>query len=166
MSEAHTALIDRFYCSFQKLDHTGMIPCYHPDVSFSDPVFTSLQGWKAGAMWRMLCDRAQDFSLRYDGVEANDQSGRAHWVATYTFGATGNKVVNDIQARFTFKDGLIISHTDRFDLYKWTRMALGAKGTLLGWLPPIKNAVRKQAAGGLKLFIEKQHLSADNVGAP
>ncbi|PKL96597.1 MAG: DUF4440 domain-containing protein, partial [Gammaproteobacteria bacterium HGW-Gammaproteobacteria-7] len=30
--------------------------------------------------------------------------------------------------------------------------ALGSKGRLLGWLPPVQNAIRQQAAKGLAAF--------------
>ena len=86
------------------------------------------------------------------GIEANEREGRAHWVATYLFSATGNTVENRIDASFTFRDGRIATHQDRFDLYRWARQALGLKGLLLGWLPPVQAAVRKQAAQGLRAF--------------
>jgi hypothetical protein len=70
-------------------------------------------------------------------------------VATYTFSQTGNTVVNDIRARFTFRDGKIVSHTDTFDLWRWSSQALGFKGKLLGWTPLVQNAIRKQARKGL-----------------
>jgi hypothetical protein len=34
-------------------------------------------------------------------------------------------------------------------LWRWLRQALGAKGALLGWLPPLQSAVRAQAAKAL-----------------
>ena len=40
-------------------------------------------------------------------------------------------------------------HVDRFDLWRWLRQALGRKGALLGWLPPVQRAVRAQAAKAL-----------------
>ena len=103
-------------------------------------------------MWRMLTTRAKDFSLVFDQVRSDDTGGSAHWVATYLFSATGNTVVNDIQARFVFRDGKICEHHDHFDLWRWSRQALGAKGLLLGWTPLVKNAVRAQANKGLKAF--------------
>lgn len=103
-------------------------------------------------MWRMLASRAKDFSLVFDSVQADDNQGSAHWVATYTFSQTGNTVVNDISAKFVFKNGKIVQHTDDFDLWKWARQALGAKGVVLGWTPMVKNAIRQQAAKGLAMF--------------
>lgn len=145
-------LVKRFYQAFQQLDAETMAACYADDVRFSDPAFTNLQGQEAADMWRMLTSRAQNFSLVFDGIEADDTQGKAHWVATYLFSQTGNTVVNDIQARFTFKDGKIVTHTDSFDLWKWSGQALGFKGKLLGWAPFVHKAIRQQAAKGLAQF--------------
>ncbi|WP_424492337.1 nuclear transport factor 2 family protein, partial [Pseudomonas viridiflava] len=92
-----------------------------------------------------LTTRARDFSLTFDNVRADERSGGAHWVATYLFSQTGNIVINDIQARFVFRDGKIYEHHDHFDLCRWSRQALGFKGLLLGWTPLVRNAVRAQA---------------------
>lgn len=152
MSHANAELITRFYKAFQQLDAETMARCYAEDVQFSDPVFTDLRGAQAGDMWRMLCAKAQNFSLSFDGVTADEHSGRARWVATYTFSQTGNTVVNPIEASFRFRDGMISEHRDHFDLWKWARQALGAKGLLLGWAPFVQNAIRQQAGKGLAAF--------------
>ena len=47
-------LIRRFYDAFAALDGAAMAACYHPQASFSDPVFPDLRGAEPGAMWRML----------------------------------------------------------------------------------------------------------------
>ena len=152
MSQDHQALITRFYQAFQQLDAQGMAACYTDDVVFSDPVFGQLRGKDAADMWRMLTSRAKDFSLIFDQVQADGQRGSAHWVATYVFSQTGATVVNDIRARFVFRDGKICEHHDHFDLWRWSRQALGTKGLLLGWTPLVKNAIRAQAKKGLKAF--------------
>ncbi|MDD0972782.1 nuclear transport factor 2 family protein [Pseudomonas fontis] len=152
MSEAHSELITRFYQAFQRLDAEAMVACYTDDVVFSDPAFGTLRGKDAGDMWRMLASRAQDFSLTFDNVRADERSGGAHWVATYLFRQTGRTVVNDIQARFTFRDGKICEHHDSFNLWRWSRQALGFKGLLLGWTPLVADKVRQQATKGLRAF--------------
>ncbi|MBV7572912.1 nuclear transport factor 2 family protein [Pseudomonas sp. PDM32] len=152
MSDTNSALITRFYQAFQRLDAEAMAACYSDDVVFSDPAFGELRGRDAGDMWRMLTTRAKDFSLTFDQVHADGRTGGAHWVATYLFSQTGNTVVNDIQARFIFRDGRICEHHDSFDLWTWSRQALGFKGLLLGWTPLVRNAVRAQALKGLKAF--------------
>lgn len=152
MSHANAELIGRFYQAFQQLDAETMASCYTTDVQFSDPVFTDLRGADAGDMWRMLCAKAQGFTLTFEGVTAHDHSGRARWVATYTFSQTGRTVVNLIEASFRFRDGKICEHRDHFDLWRWARQALGSKGLLLGWTPFVQNAIRQQAGKGLAAF--------------
>ncbi|AAY36135.1 nuclear transport factor 2 family protein [Pseudomonas syringae] len=155
-SQANSALITRFYEAFAQLDAEAMSACYTDDVLFSDPAFGELRGDQVGDMWRMLTSRAKNFSVVFDQVRADDQTGSAHWVATYLFSQTGRTVVNDIQARFVFRDGRICEHRDHFDMWRWSRQALGLKGLLLGWTPLVRNAVRAQALKGLKTFSESR----------
>lgn len=155
----HAQLLERFYTAFQKRDAAAMVACYHRDVWFSDPVFHDLRGPRAGAMWRMLAERATTLKLEFSGISADDKTGKAHWEARYDFTATGRKVHNVIDARFEFADGLIIRHADTFDLWRWAGMALGAKGKLLGWLPPIRQAIHRNAVRGLEAW-EAKHPAA------
>lgn len=152
MSDANTAVITRFYQAFQRLDAEAMVACYSDDIVFSDPAFGTLRGKDAGDMWRMLTTRAKDFSLTFDTVRADERAGSAHWVARYLFSQTGRTVVNDIQAHFVFRDGKICEHHDNFDLWRWSRQALGATGMLLGWSPLVQGKVRAQAQKGLRAF--------------
>lgn len=149
-------LITKFYSAFQQRDWRTMQTCYHEEVIFNDPAFTNLQGKQAKAMWHMLAENAKDFSLVFSQVMATDSEGSCHWEATYSFSRTGRKVVNKIDASFQFKDGLIHRHTDRFDFWKWTRMALGTSGILLGWTPFLQNKVKATAMSGLAKFIEQK----------
>jgi hypothetical protein len=61
-------------------------------------------------------------------------------------------VVNEIRAEFVFKHRLIVEHRDHFDLWRWSRQALGLKGLLLGWVPAVQAAIRRQARQGLAAF--------------
>jgi uncharacterized protein len=153
-------LITTFYEGFQRRDAAAMVACYHPDVVFNDPVFRDLRGRQAGDMWRMLGGRAQELEVSFRDVVADDTRGRAHWDASYLFSETGRRVHNSIDATFELRDGLIARHDDHFDLWKWTRMALGARGALLGWLPPVQGAIRKKAAANLAAFVASQPAAA------
>ena len=156
MSDANRALITRFYQAFQRLDADAMLALNSSDIVFSDPVFGTLRGKDAGDMWRMLTTRAKNFTLTFDSIRADEHSGSAHWVATYLFSQTGRVVVNDIQACFVMRDGLICQHDDTFDLWRWSRQALGVPGMLLGWSPLMQNKVRLQAFKGLRAFQQAQ----------
>jgi len=139
-------VIERFYGAFSHGDSDTMATCYHADVHFSDPVFTDLNGPEVMKMWRTLLTRSDDLDIKLSSPAADGETGSAHWTARYTFSRTGRKVVNEIDAKFTFKDGLIIEHIDSFDFWKWSRQALGTPGLLLGWSPIVKKKVRAQSA--------------------
>jgi ketosteroid isomerase-like protein len=149
-------LIEKFYTAFRARDGEAMAACYAPDVWFSDPVFHDLRGARAGAMWRMLTERASSLEVTFSNIHADDRTGRAHWEARYLFSATGRQVHNVIDATFEFRDGLIVRHADSFDLWRWASQALGLKGKLLGWTPLVKNAIHKTATKGLDGYEAKQ----------
>jgi ketosteroid isomerase-like protein len=154
----HAQLIHDFYTAFQKKDAEAMVACYHPAVTFYDPVFVNLKGAEAGAMWRMLVERGKDLQLTFRDVKADNDGGVAHWEASYTFSRTGRKVLNIIDAEFEFLDGKIIEHHDNFDFWRWSRQALGLPGLLLGWSPILKHKVRAQSREALEGFIAKHQL--------
>ena len=150
-------LIRAFYEAFARADAEGMVSCYAPNVVFTDPAFGELHGDEAKAMWRMLIENSKgQLSLAFDNVKADDKTGSANWVAHYTFSQTGRKVVNRIAARFEFEDGLIVRHTDQFDLWKWSRQALGLPGYLLGWTPFMKNKIQQRARRQLAKYRERK----------
>jgi ketosteroid isomerase-like protein len=146
--------IEAFYAAFAALDAGAMAALYAEDVRFEDPAF-SLDGREAVmAMWTMLCEGVKakgraDWSLDAGAIRADAHEGSAHWEARYRFGATGRLVHNRIDAAFVFRDGLVVRHTDRFDLWAWSRQALGAPGWLLGWSGILRGKVRAQAAARL-----------------
>ncbi|MBT9560361.1 MAG: nuclear transport factor 2 family protein [Myxococcales bacterium] len=152
----NAALIERFYAAFGARDAEAMAACYHPNATFSDPAFGKLAGDRPAMMWRMLTSRASDLVVTASAIQADDSKGSAHWEATYTFAATKRKVHNVIDATFTFKDGLILSHDDVFDFHRWSKQALGAPGYLLGWTSFLQNTVRKRALGELERYIARR----------
>jgi hypothetical protein len=122
---------------------------------FNDPVFGLLDAGSTNAMWQMLCTRAKDFSLTYGNIQLLDEEySTCEWNAIYLFSSTGRRVHNKIKAYMRFKDGLIIEHTDGFNFYKWTRMALGLSGFLFGWSNFMQRKIQKQARAGLLKFME------------
>ena len=150
----NVALIERFYAAFARRDAPAMAACYATDAHFTDPVF-DLTVAKVGAMWTMLCERGKDLRLDWRDVRADAAAGSAHWEPRYTFSATGRPVHNVIDSAFTFQAGRIATHVDTFDLWRWSRMALGAKGVLLGWTPFMRNAIGAQARRGLAAWMER-----------
>ena len=151
--------IARLYAAFAALDADTMAGCYADDVQFDDEVFSLYGKEQTMGMWRMLCQSIQStgrevWQLEVSDIDADDRSGRAHWEAQYRFSATGRNVHNIIDAQFTFNDqGLIATHSDRFNFWRWARQALGAPGWMLGWTPLLRNKVRAQAGANLKRFL-------------
>jgi ketosteroid isomerase-like protein len=152
-AEANRELIERFYAAFGQCNGAAMTACYADDAHFCDPAFGDLQGADIGAMWRMLTSRATDLEIELQDHEAGEDSGSAHWIARYTFGATGRHVVNDIRAKLRFdENGLIVDHIDDFDFRRWAKQALGPKGNLVAVLSPLRHKARAQALGQLEAF--------------
>jgi ketosteroid isomerase-like protein len=149
-------VIQRFYTAFQKLDYVTMQNCYTDDAVFSDPVFGLLQGSEIKAMWEMLCKSATNFSLTSSDIQLLDEEyATCQWIATYTFSKTGRQVVNNIKAHMRIINGKITEHTDKFDLWKWSRQALGMPGLLLGWSNFIQGKVQRNARKSLEKFMAK-----------
>jgi hypothetical protein len=147
----NTATIESFYRAFQKLDAGAMAGIYHPEATFSDPVF-ELKGDEIGAMWRMLCDSGDDLQVTFSDPVADDTAGTARWEAWYTFKPTGRPVHNVIDAAFVFDNGLVVAHNDSFDLPSWARQALGLSGALLGRTGFMQKRIRAQARAQLDRF--------------
>lgn len=153
MTHPNVDLIESFYRAFDAHDGPTMAACYARDARFSDPVFTDLRGEEPGAMWTMLTARGGDLSVELLEHDADDTSGTAHWVATYTFSETGKPVVNDVRSTFRFVDGRIAEQDDSFDFGVWSRQAFGVLGTLLGRTPILRAVVRRKARASLKAFL-------------
>ena len=146
--------INKFYGAFQKLDYATMQSCYSDDAVFSDPVFGLLDANETRAMWEMLCTRAKDFSLVYGNIKLLDEEyTTCSWTANYLFTKTGRRVENKITAHMKFKDGLIAEHSDAFDIYRWSRQAMGITGWLFGWSSFVRKRIQLQARVGLQKFM-------------
>ncbi|WP_462248095.1 nuclear transport factor 2 family protein [Ekhidna sp.] len=148
--------LEKFYLAFQSLDANKMAECYHSEAVFNDPAFQNLNSEEVKAMWAMLIQRSEGkLEITFDSVIGDDDMAQCIWEAKYEFSKTGNPVHNIIHASMEFKDGLIIRHTDKFDFWRWSKMALGTPGKLLGWSPVLKNKVRKMARASLDKYMSE-----------
>jgi ketosteroid isomerase-like protein len=143
----------KFYTAFANANASQMCECYHPEVQFRDPVFGLLKGNEVCQMWKMLIERSKGaIKIDYSEIEAKENFGSAIWIASYNFSRTNRKVVNTIAAKFHFKDGLIIKHTDDFEMWKWTKQAFGLTGYFFGWTGYFQKKIQKQARISLKNY--------------
>ena len=157
----NAATIERFYRAFDACDAETMNAVYAPDATFRDPAFGELHGDEVRAMWSMLTEQAKDLSVVVRDVVADDESGSAHWTATYTFTATGRKVVNEIDAAFRFLGGLVVEHVDDFSFWRWSRQALGPVAIVLGSNPVGQPLVRRRARARLDAYMAERPAAAD-----
>jgi len=153
---AHRQLIAKFYEALNRRDAATMAACYAPGATFTDPAFGTLDRDGVVAMWQMLCSRATDLSVTAINIDADDRHGKAHWTARYSYGPTRRRVVNEVDASFVFRHGLIVEHVDRFSLRKWAKQALGLAGHVLGMTPLLSPLVRKQAASSLEAWRRRE----------
>jgi len=149
-------LIKQFYTSFAERNINAMLECYHPDIVFEDPAFGRLEGKRACFMWKMLLSKKEsDLIVTFKNSSADEHQGKADWIAEYTLSETNRKVVNHVSAKFKFKEGKISEHIDHFDVWKWSRQALGISGYILGWTPFMQNKIQQKLNGRLDKFIDK-----------
>ncbi len=145
--------IHQFYTAFKNGDTDNMFSYYDLNIKFIDPIFGLLHNNDVLSMWSMLIEKSQgNLSIELSNVKADAFLGSATWIATYNYGKTKRKVVNKIYANFHFKDGLIIKHTDNFDLWKWSTQALGLKGLIFGWTGFMHKKIQKKAIISLKKY--------------
>lgn len=152
---ANQNTVIKFYTALGNANATEMCKCYHPKIQFRDPIFGLLKGNDVCQMWKMLIKKSKgDLKIDYSEVKADDYLGSASWTATYRFSKTNRKVINSISTKFQFKDGLIIKQNDDFDIWKWSKQALGIKGSLLGWTRFFQKQIQKQALQSLKDYLK------------
>ncbi len=147
-------IIESFYEAFKNHQAEAMNALYHPNATFSDPVFRNLNHEEACAMWEMLISRAKgNLKIEFHSIVADDKLGQCTWEARYPFSKTQRQVHNVIHATMEFQEGLIVKHTDQFNLWRWSGMALGIPGKLLGWTPMIQNKIRRTAMNSLMSYM-------------
>jgi hypothetical protein len=145
-------LIEALYAAIRDGKPDATAGCYAADARFRDIAFNLNGRESILQMWRMVCSRG--VKVTFDSVAADEQQGRGHWVASYTFSDTGRRVVNDIQSRFVFREGLIIDHRDDCNALAWAKQAYGfPKGLFVGLIGPLR---RCGAQKKLKEFIGKK----------
>ena len=150
---ANENLITKFYTAFSNADAKAMAECYHPKIHFVDPAFGLLKKEQVSKMWEMLLLKSKgNIKIEFSDIKADEFTGSAKWTATYNFSKTNRKVVNKVSAQFVFQDGLIIKHSDSFDVWKWSKQAFGLTGYLLGWTGFFQKKINQQALSSLEKF--------------
>lgn len=154
--EQNRQLVDQFYTAFAAKDAEKMNACYAENIVFEDPAFGRLNGDEVRNMWSMLVERGGEaLKVSHKVTDVGQGGAKAHWEATYPFSQTLRLVHNKISAEFIIEEGKIVYHKDVFNLWKWSSMALGLPGMLLGWSGFIKKKIRQTALSSLKKYSSK-----------
>lgn len=149
--ERNKNVIDNFYSAFSSHNAENMALCYGENIHFLDPVFGNLHGREVSQMWKMLIHKSKgNLLISYSDIWADEEYGGAKWVAQYQFG--NRRVTNTVTARFRFSEGKIIEHSDHFNLWKWSRQALGITGWFFGWTPFFRRKIRLKTRAQLEAF--------------
>lgn len=149
-------IADKFYNAFSNHNSSEMINLYHEDVIFSDPAFGILKGDRAKKMWDMLLSNDQsNLTIQYQIIESSDHDATIKWIAKYRFGPSKRSVVNHVTARLKIDKGKIVEHQDSFNLWKWSKQALGISGLLLGWTSFMRNKIQQKTNHTLDKFINQ-----------
>jgi hypothetical protein len=149
------ALASKFYTAMNSQDFKTIATMYSSNAQFSDPVFPSLTGDEAKAMWHMLLQGAKNFSVEHQVLNSGPDFAEIHWIAKYNFSKTGRPVVNNIHTRMSFQDNLIVSQKDDFPVYAWAKQALGLPGYALGWTSFMHKKIQATAKGNLSKFMDR-----------
>jgi len=153
-------IASNFYSAFAKGDAETMTSLYADAVEFEDPAFGKLKGSEAKMMWQMLIERSKgNLKVSYEVSETTKNTAKVNWTAVYPFSKTGRMVTNHIEATLVIENGRIIQHTDHFNLWKWSRQAMGWKGYLLGWTPFFRKKLQQQTRKMLQQYMGHQPLS-------
>ena len=64
----------------------------------------------------LLSNKDAQVSITFFDILTKSERGKTKWVAKYSFGKAKRIIVNKVEADFVLKGGLIIKHTDSFDL--------------------------------------------------
>ena len=138
-------VLERFYDAFTAGDAAAMTSCYDEQVVFKDPAFGTLKGERARHMWHMLLSKKGAApTVRYTVLHETDSQGTVEWIAFYNYGVKQRPVINKVTATFVLLDGKILQHTDHFNLWNWSKQALGIPGYLLGWSDFFRSKIQKK----------------------
>ena len=141
----------KFYDAFSVANIDVLKQLYDKKLIFNDNIFVNLDYNETISMWSSLLVGNKNMSIKYEIKKYSEKYVEVEWIADYLFTSTNRNVKNIILAKMEIDQGKIINHTDNFDFYKWSQMAFGITGVLIGWTSFFKNKVRTETYNKLGL---------------
>ena len=142
--------MDRFFEALRRADTNVIDSCYHPQISYSDPLFEDLRGARVALRWRMLLKQADSFSLEHSLVFADERKAQVQWTANYRL--KGRAISIPMLSTLAIWDDLIVRQVDEYDFWQYCRQAQGVAGVLLGGLEPYQKTIKRRARRELERF--------------
>lgn len=148
------AVVHDLMAALARHDVEGLERCYHPDVSYGDPMFPELEGRdRVLALWRMVFDRTTGLRVAHRAVTTDKYRGSAACVFTYVIAESGREIETRTEALFHFEDGLIVRHHNEYDFRHWSKVVLGRPtGLISGWTPRLRDSIRSGARKALQAY--------------
>jgi ketosteroid isomerase-like protein len=145
---ANEQLIRDLFANLNAHDADAMINHYADHATFRDIAFELKGKPQIHAMWAMICSDNEkgpcDIVAELGQITADDTSGRAVVVESYTYRDTPSKVRNEIVSTFDFSNGKIVQQNDTCDPASWAKQAFG--GSLSGWIAGHIGFIRRMKA--------------------
>ncbi len=121
-----------------------MSKCLHPQVSYSDPLFTDLRGVRVGLRWQWLLHHATDFKLQHQIIFWDERKAQVKSDISYTW-LEDRPVHHQVLSTLTVWDDLIVRQVDEYPFWPYARQAYGVAGRLLGGIPWVQSVVQRRA---------------------
>jgi hypothetical protein len=147
--------IETYFDAFSKGDYRTMRSLCDPKITFNDPVYTSLQGKSVFALHHFMAERRICPTITIRSISEKGNRVKVKWTNEYEYATYKTHISIDVRSIFHFEHTSIISQTDQYNLWKWSKMALGFTGTYLGWTPMFRSTLRRSSQQSLATFIQK-----------
>lgn len=141
-------LVARFFDAFGRGDAQQMAACYHPMVSYSNPVLPDLRGPMPGAMWSLALSRAPSLRLQWQVAFSDARKAQVTWCAQWRQGRRDLRL-DAVSTLSIWGDG-IARQVDEFRFSQWAGQTLGLRGRLLAWLPAFRRVVQRRTLAAVQ----------------
>ncbi len=143
-------VVRRFFDAWSRRDTAALTAALHPQVSFSDPLFTDVRGVRVALMWTNRLSESEDLMVAHEILFADERKAQVRWQAQYILGA--RKVAHEGLSTLSLWDNLIVRQVDEYDFLLWARQAYGPIGWLLGATEGYQAACQRRARKDLERF--------------
>jgi limonene-1,2-epoxide hydrolase len=137
-------IVKEFYKALDSGDYRTVNEFYHKNAHYKDEIF-DFKGLEIHALWYTATLPDMELSAELESIREEEDAIYTEWVMSYTLDIIKRRIRLKEKGKFTFQEGKIIEHTDKYDFWTWCIQAFGIIGRALGWSNWLQNRVRSQA---------------------